>query len=336
MAENTGNSTAGMLDVGDGQAIHWRCEGDSAAPAVLIVHGGPGGAMNLRWGEFFARHGWRRVFFDQRGCGASTPFGITEHNTTEHLVADMERLRAALGIERWLLFGGSWGTTLALSYGIAHPQRCTGFLLRGVFLARREDLDWFLWDVRRVFPDAHAAFLDAIEKAAGRRPASAAQILELAQAPLARRDAAGVSLAIAWNRFEATLSVVKTPTAPAPATAAADAATPPPAASAEDIAASERRAVAMALLERHYIAEVLPPSPLLDGIARIAHLPCHIVHGRYDMVCPADQATLLAAAWPGAGLELVEGAAHATFEPGIAAALQRAADALCARLVAAR
>ncbi|SDV48438.1 alpha/beta fold hydrolase [Chitinasiproducens palmae] len=329
----------GMLDVGDGHAIYWRAEGDPAAPAVLIVHGGPGGALNLRWGEFLPD--WRKIYFDQRGCGRSEPFGSTAYNTTAHLVDDIERLRAHLGIDRWALFGGSWGTTLALAYGLAHPERCTGFLLRGVFLARREDLDWFLWDVRRVFPDAHAAFLDAIEKAAGRRPQSAAEAIALTGAPLAARDRAGVALAVAWNRFEATLSMVRR--APTDASAAkrpeaaqqsAQESEPSSEPSQAEIAASEKRAVAMALLERHYMAEVLPPEPLLDSIERIAHLPCHIVHGRYDMVCLPEQAFALQRRWPGAKLEIAEDAAHATFEPGIAAALHRAAAALRAAVTA--
>ncbi|WP_044042289.1 prolyl aminopeptidase [Caballeronia insecticola] len=310
----------GMLDVGDGHSIYWRAQGPRDAPAMLIVHGGPGGAMNLKWAEVLEQDKWRVVFFDQRGCGKSTPFGRLEHNGIDALVGDMEKLRVALNIERWALFGGSWGTTLGLAYGVAHPERCLGFLLRGVFLARREDIDWFLWDVRRVFPEAHRAFLDAIEAACGTRPTSAPQILALTEAPLARFDEAGTRLARAWTHYETTLSVVNKPEKE------------PSEEEKRPSAEANAAAISMALLERHYMANELPPSPLLPRIGRIAHLPCRIVHGRFDMVCPADQALDLAAHWPGAELTVVNAAGHWTFEPGNVAALRAGAAALAETL----
>jgi proline iminopeptidase len=127
----------GMLDVGDGHAIYWRSQGNPDGPVVVILHGGPGGATNPRWADFFDMARWRVVMFDQRGCGRSTPFGELRANGLSELVEDMEKLRTMLGIEQWAVFGGSWGTTLALAYGACFPQRCTGFLLRGIFLARR-------------------------------------------------------------------------------------------------------------------------------------------------------------------------------------------------------
>lgn len=308
----------GMLEVGEGHAIYWRAQGPRDMPPMLVVHGGPGGAMNLKWAEVLDASKWRIVFFDQRGCGKSTPFGKLEHNGIDALVGDMEKLRVALGIEKWALFGGSWGTTLGLAYGIAHPARCLGFLLRGVFLARRADIDWFLWDVRRVFPDAHRRFLDAIEAACGQRPRSAGEILTLAEAPLARFDDAGARLARAWTAYETTLSVVNKP---APAQEK-------PAEEKKETGESNAPAVSMALLERHYMANELPPEPLLPRVPAIAHLPCHIVHGRFDMVCPADQALELAEHWPGAGLSIVDAAGHWTFEPGNVAALRAGGDAL--------
>jgi proline iminopeptidase len=310
------NFEEGMLDVGDGHVMYWRTQGPKDAPVMLVVHGGPGGAMNVKWAEALEADKWRVVFFDQRGCGKSTPFGKLEHNGIDALVSDMEKLRVALGIEQWAIFGGSWGTTLGLAYGVAHPERCTGFLLRGVFLARREDIDWFLWDVQRVFPEAHRAFLDAIEAACGKRPSNAQEILTLAEAPLARSDEAGARLARAWTQYETMLSIVNKPEKP----------------SAEEekrpSAEANAAAVSMALLERHYMANELPPMPLLPLLPRIAHLPCRIVHGRFDMVCPADQAVALAARWPGAQLSVVDAAGHWTFEPGNIAALKAGAKAL--------
>ncbi|HTJ94037.1 MAG TPA: alpha/beta fold hydrolase [Pararobbsia sp.] len=337
----------GMLDVGDGHSIYWRSHGNDNAPAIVVLHGGPGGAMNLGWSEFLDARKWRVIFFDQRGCGRSTPFGELRGNTLGALVGDIERLRARLGIERWALFGGSWGTTLALAYGAAHADRCLGFLLRGIFLARPEDIQWFLWDVRRIFPDAHDAFLDAIEQACGLRPRNAREILAYAQAPLSKFDAAGAALAQAWTDYEKTLSAVvpiPAPSASAPSASAVaashadaganlgmDAGTPTDAA-----ARNARSAVSMALLERHYMADDLPPEPaLLRHVERFSHLPCHIVHGRFDVVCPADQALALAQAWPGAQLSIVDASGHWTFEPGIAAALRRDAEQLASALACA-
>jgi proline iminopeptidase len=316
----------GMLDVGDGHAIYWRAQGPRDMPAMLVVHGGPGGAMNLKWAEVLDASKWRIVFFDQRGCGKSTPFGKLEHNGIDALVGDMEKLRTLLGIERWALFGGSWGTTLGLAYGVAHPERCLGFLLRGIFLARREDIDWFLWDVRRVFPEAHRNFLDAIETACGQRPRDAQEILTLAEAPLARFDEAGTRLARAWTEYETTLSVVNKPAQEKTETPQA------PAEGKKESGESNAPAISMALLERHYMANELPPAPLLPRVGGIAHLPCQIVHGRFDMVCPADQAFELAEHWPGAQLAIVDAAGHWTFEVGNVAALRAGGEALAKAL----
>ena len=325
----------GMLDVGNGHSIYWRSHGNRQAPAVVILHGGPGGAMNPQWGEFFDPAHWHVIFFDQRGCGKSTPFGELRHNDLPLLVDDMERLRTLLGIERWALFGGSWGTTLALAYGAAFPERCLGFLLRGIFLARQEDMDWFLWDVRRIFPDQHKTFLDAIETASGRRPANVQEILTCAQAPLVRFDQAGITLAHAWSDYEKSLSGLPPAAEPALEPTAASTAAPAVSSAAEKPASHEQPAessaspaVSMALLERHYMADNLPPPPLLAQVPRFAHLPCYIVHGRVDMVCPADQAYALAQVWPDAHLTLVDGAGHWTFAPGISAALRRDAQRL--------
>jgi proline iminopeptidase len=323
----------GMLEVSDGHTIYWRAQGPRDAPAMLVVHGGPGGAMNLKWADALDAAKWRIVFFDQRGCGKSTPFGRLAHNGIDALVGDMEKLREVLGIEKWAIFGGSWGTTLGLAYGVAHPERCLGFLLRGVFLARREDIDWFLWDVRRVFPEAHRAFLDAIEAASGQRPASAQEILKLTEAPLARFDEAGTRLARAWTAYETTLSVVNKPETARSATG--DESPAMPAGDTKETPEADAAAISMALLERHYMANDLPPTPpLLPLVWRVADLPCQIVHGRFDMVCTADQAVELAALWPGAQLAVVDASGHWTFEPGNMAALRAGGAALLAALEA--
>ena len=335
----------GQLDVGDGHAMYWRAHGNPEAPVVLIVHGGPGGALNVSWAKFFDPTRWRVVLYDQRGCGKSTPFGSTEHNGLQDLVGDIEKLRLALGVDKWALFGGSWGTTLALAYGVAYPAYCTGFLLRGVFLARQQDIDWFLWDVKRVFPEAHEAFMDAIETATGHRPRNGSDILSLAGPTLARFDAAGVALARAWSGFEAKLSSVQGIPAAAPAAAptgsrSSAAAASATAAAGEATAApvdpleGQRHAVSMALLEHHYMAHDLPAPNLLGRLGAVSALPCQIVHGRFDMVCPAEQAYLLAQAWPESVLKIVNASGHWTFEPGIEKALFEASAALRADIQA--
>jgi len=312
----------GMLDVGNGHSIYWCSHGNRDAPAVVILHSGPGGAINLEWGKFFDPQLWHMIFFDQRGCGKSTPFGELRHNDLPSLVDDMEHLRTSLGIDRWALFGGSWGTTLALVYGAVFPGRCLGFLLGGIFLARQEDIDWFLWDVRRIFPDKHTLFLDAIASASGRRPHNVKEILTFTGAPLARFDQTAVTLAHAWNDYEAALAGITS--------IAAAAATPLKLAGNDTPAESTASAaISTALLERHYMADKLPPPiPLLLQVPRIAHLPCYIVHGRADMICPSGQAYALAQAWPKAQLSLVDGAGHSIFAQGNAAALRRDAQLL--------
>jgi proline iminopeptidase len=303
----------GWLDVGDGHSIHWLEDGNREGPTVLMVHGGPGGALSRRWGEFFDPTHWRRIHFDQRGCGESRPFGELANNTTGHLVNDMEALRNHLDVDKWFLFGGSWGTTLALAYGLTFPAACAGFLLRGVWLARLEDMEWFLWDVKKIYPEAHERFMRAIETACGKRPQSYQDVLNFTEAPLRSSSEAGKNLAEEWAQYETSMSFLI-----------------PLETSVGSLSEQEKRyTVSMSLLERHFIADVLPHSePILPNLPKIAHLPCHIVHGRMDMVCPVEQAFELAKAWPGSHLQIVEGAGHATFEPGNRDALKRAADAL--------
>jgi proline iminopeptidase len=303
----------GWLDVGEGHSIHWLEDGNREGPTVLMVHGGPGGALSRRWGEFFDPTHWRRIHFDQRGCGDSRPFGELGNNTTAHLVSDMEALRNHLAVDKWFLFGGSWGTTLALEYGLNFPEHCAGFLLRGVWLARPADMEWFLWDVKKVYPEAHERFLRSIETASGKKPRSYQDVLDLTEAPLKSGAESGQKLAEEWAHYEFSMSFLLPREAPVGGLSELE----------------KRHAVSMSLLERHYIADVLPHSePILSRLHKIAHLPCHIVHGRMDMVCPVEQAFEVAKVWPRCSLQIVEGAGHATFEPGNRDALQLAADAL--------
>lgn len=309
----------GLLALDHGHHMYWRRHGNRAGPVVLVLHGGPGGQHNPRAAEFFDPRIWCVVLYDQRGCGRSTPRASTEHNTVVHLVADIECLRVHLGVERWALFGGSWGTRLAISYGVVEPRRCTGFMLRGVFLGRARDIDWFLWDVRRLFPESHARFLDDIEAACGRRPRNVGELLSLAGEVLRDDHPRREDLALAWDDYEYRMASV--------------AGMPAPPQTPGEAADHRARALTIAVLEHHYMADVLPGEPeVLDQLAAITHLPCEIVHGRYDAICLYEQAHDLARAWPAAVLTAAEQSGHWTFAPQMAQLLHGASARLLARI----
>jgi proline iminopeptidase len=245
------------------------------------------------------------VIFDQRGAGRSRPLGELRENTTQHLVGDIETLRRFLGIERWLLFGGSWGSTLALAYAQEHPERVTGCVLRGVFLGRKSEVEWFLTGLRRIFPDAWAAFAEHVpEEERG----------DLLRAYLKRLcdpdPAVHMAAARAWSAYEGSCSTLL----PCPETVASF--------------SQDRMALGLARIEAYYFAHdlFLPKEGLLARMGRVAHIPAEIVQGRYDMICPAETAFELAAAWPGARLTVVPDAGHSALEPGVRRALVEAVE----------
>jgi proline iminopeptidase len=285
--------------------MYWEQAGNKAGQPILFLHGGPGAGAGTVHRRFFDPDHWRIVIFDQRGAGRSKPQGSLRANDTPSLVADIERLRISLDIESWVLFGGSWGSTLALSYAQAHPERVAGMVLRGIFLGRTLELDWFLYGLRTVFPDAHAAF-------AGHVPES--ERGDLLGAYLARLldpdPAVHVPASRAWSCYEGTCSTLL------------------PVGSAVANFARDRAALGLARIEAHYFRNrlFLPPEGLLAGMHRIAHLPGEIVQGRYDMVCPTRSAFDLAAAWPGAALTIVPDAGHSALEPGTRRALIAAVE----------
>ena len=295
----------GYLPLSDGHVMYWEQVGNPRGAAVLFLHGGPGAGAGAVHRRFFDPGFWRTIIFDQRGAGRSRPLGALEANTTAHLVADIEALRWHLGIERWLLFGGSWGSTLALAYAQAHPDRVSGCVLRGVFLGRRAEVEWFLHGVAAVFPDAHAAF-------AGHLPeAERGDLLGGYLRRLTHPDP-GVHMpaARAWSIYEGSCSTLL----PSPDTVASF--------------AQDRTALGLARIEAHYFAHdlFLPPRGLLAGMGRIGSIPAEIVQGRYDMVCPARTAFELAAAWPSARLTVVPDAGHSALEPGVRRALVAAVE----------
>ena len=300
---------SGYLPVSGGHVLYWEQVGNPRGAPVLFLHGGPGAGAGAVHRRFFDPSHWRVVIFDQRGAGRSRPLGSLEANTTPDLVADVETLRRHLGIDRWLLFGGSWGSTLALAYAQAYPDRVGGCVLRGVFLGRREEVDWFLHGLAALFPDAHAAFAGFLPEH------ERGDLLGGYQRRLNDPDpAVHMPAARAWSVYEGSCSTLL----PSPDTVSSF--------------AQDRTALGLARIEAHYFTHrlFLPDEDseggLLGAMGRIAHIPAEIVQGRYDVICPPRTAFALAAAWPSARLTIVPDAGHSALEPGVRRALVAAVE----------
>lgn len=302
---------SGMLSLDGRHRMHWEQSGNPDGFPVVFLHGGPGAGASVAHRRFFDPRFYRIIVFDQRGCGRSKPYADIQDNTTPLLVADMERLRRYLGVDRWLLFGGSWGSTLALAYGIRHPERCAGFVVRGIFLGTRCEVDWFLNGMGTVFPEARRAFLEFLPKAERDDPLAAFHKRLISADPRIHRPAAAV-----WSRYESACSNLY----PKPE---------------DPVAGQDGAALALARIECHYFVNdvFLGDDEIIDGVAAIRHLPAVIVQGRYDMVCPIVSADALARAWPDAEYVVVPDAGHSALEPGIRAALLQATETIKHRLV---
>lgn len=291
---------SGMLELDGLHRMYWEESGNPNGVPVLYLHGGPGGGTSPRARQFFDPQFYRIILFDQRGAGKSQPLGESTANTTPLLIEDIERLRRYLGVTSWYLFGGSWGSTLALAYGEAHPERCRGFILRGIFLCRPQEIDWFLYGVRTVFPEAWRDLVAHVPK--NRQTDLARWFYEALHDP---DPLVHLPLARAWSRFEASCSALR----PNPSL----------------IAHFEEDAVALGIarLETHYFVHggFLAENALLENLHRVRHLPAVIVQGRYDMICPIVTADELARAWPEAHYVVVEDAGHSAWESGITQAL---------------
>ncbi len=302
---------SGWLQTGSAHEVYYEeCGAPNGKPCV-ILHGGPGGAINPTMRRFFDPSRWRMALFDQRGCGRSRPHALLDDNTTWDLVADIERLREKLGVERWTVFGGSWGSTLALAYAIKHPERVEALILRGIFLLTRREVRWFYQEgASMLFPDAWERFLAAIPKAE-HGDLLAAYHKRLINPDPAVQNAA----AAAWSRWEGdTLSIRGPEARPAKFNDASFAA-------------------AFARIECHYFVNggfFDHDGWLLDQIDVIRHIPTWIVQGRFDVVTPLDSAWRLKTAWPEASFEIIWDAGHASTEPGTVSALIKAGDAALA------
>ena len=302
----------GVLEVDHGHRLYWEeCGSPDGLPAVFL-HGGPGSGCEPWHRRFFDPARYRIVLFDQRGSGRSTPHAGLEANTTADLIADIERLRGLLGIGRWVVFGGSWGSTLGLAYAEAHPDRVIGLVLRGIFLCRPRDVQWFYQSgADRLFPEAWSRFLEPIPEAE-RDDLVAAYHRRLTGTDRAQRERA----AQAWSVWEGSTSCLR------------------PNSAVVAHFADPSVAISLARIECHYFRHdsFLEPDQLLRDAGRLAGIPGYIVHGRYDVVCPVEQAVALHQVWPQAELRIVPDAGHSAAEPGIARELVAATDALAGRL----
>jgi len=292
----------GMMAVDELHTIYWEEVGNPEGIPVLFLHGGPGAGLSPQHRRFFDPHGYRVILFDQRGAGKSTPLGEWRNNTTQLLIEDIERLRTMSGIERWLVFGGSWGSTLALAYGEAHPERCLGFILRGIFLCTAAEIDWFLHGVQWFYPELYDEFVALIPEAERSELLQAYARRLLCNDPQVYWPAAR-----AWSRFEGRRVFLLPQDEDQP---------------------SDTLDLGVGRLESHYMANdgFLSDDQLIRNLGQIAHLPAVIVQGRYDVICPPLSAYRLQRAWPGAKLRMIPDAGHGALEIGIARALVAATE----------
>jgi proline iminopeptidase len=288
----------GRLQVSGGHEIYYEQCGNPAGLPVVIIHGGPGGGSNPTMRRFHDPSRYHIILFDQRGCGRSIPHASLEDNTTWDLVVDMERLRTHLGIERWQLFGGSWGSTLAIAYAETNPEHVTGMILRGIFLLRASEIRWFYQDgVNWIYPDAFAAFQKPIPLA------ERGDMVAAYHRRLTHSDRkVQIEAARSWSVFEgSTLSLIQDP-------------------ERLRLFATDTYAIAFARIECHYFMNrgfLKRDDQLLADASRLRRIPGIIVHGRYDVVTPLRNAFDLKAVWPEAELHIVPDAGHAMTEPGI-------------------
>lgn len=294
---------SGMFPAGDGHEIYYELSGNPKGKPVVFLHGGPGSGSGPEHRRFFDPRRYRILVFDQRGAGRSTPIASIENNTTHHLVRDIESLREKLGVKRWVVFGGSWGSTLALAYAAAHPEACVAFVLRGIWLCRKSDIQWWLYGVRSIFTefwDDFANYLPESERG---------DLLENYFKLLVHPDPkVHMPAAANWKTYESRIAAL----IPKPGSEKSQ----------------SLRTLAMSRIEAHYMRNgvFLPEGALIGAVPRFRHVPGVIVHGRYDVICPAEGAVALHRAWPEAEMTMVPDAGHSAMEPGIRKALVAATD----------
>ncbi len=295
----------GFLPLDTRHTMYWEQSGNPSGVPVVFLHGGPGAGASPAHRRLFDPTYYRIIVLDQRGAGRSTPLGEVLDNTTPHLINDLELLRQHLDIEKWLVFGGSWGSTLALAYGEAHPTRCLGLILRGIFLCRKQEIDWFLYGLRQFFPEAWQAFVAPLS------PVERKDILAAYYLRLMNPDpAVHMPAARAWSTYEGSCSTLL----PSPETVR--------------YFSGDTVALGLARMEAHYFSHdiFLPENSLLGNVHKLHDIPATIVQGRYDAVCPIVSADDLHHAWPQAEYIIIDDAGHSVWEPAIQATLIRTTE----------
>lgn len=297
--------STGYLAVEEPHELYWEQCGNPDGVPVVYLHGGPGGGCTPAYRQFFDPDHYRIILFDQRGAGKSTPHASLENNTTEALVSDIEQLREHLNIEKWHVFGGSWGSTLALSYAAEHPDKIISMVLRGIFLMEQDGIDWFLYDNKNVFPEAWEQFVSIIpEEERG-------DLLEAYYQRLTSDDKdVQLEAAISWSLHESSCASLIP--------------------NYEIVTTEEQKqqAIAISVIECHYFRNqmIAPEDSLLNKVDRFRHIPTIIVHGRYDMVCQILSAHRLHMAWPEADYIVVPDGGHSALDPAIRSRLIEATE----------
>ena len=297
--------SSGYLSVDATHNLYWEQSGNPDGVPIVLLHGGPGAGASPVHRRFFDPDHYRIIIFDQRGAGRSAPLGSIENNTTQHLVDDIEALREHLRVEKWHLFGGSWGSTLAMLYAIEHPQRCLSLVMRGIFLCEAEEIDWFLHGIQTIFPEAWEQFTGILDHK------EREDILESYYTRLTHEDPEiQMEAAIRWSLYEGACASLLP--------------------NYETITTNEQKehALALARLEAHYFKhELIPPEDsILKKIDQIRHIPCSIVQGRYDIICPIRTANKLHQEWPEADYGVVPDAGHSALDPALRSRLIEATE----------
>lgn len=295
----------GTLRVDDLHTLYWEECGNPKGVPVVFLHGGPGAGATPTHRRFFDPFDYRIVIFDQRGSGRSTPLGETRRNTTELLVQDIETLREARGVERWHLFGGSWGSTLAIAYAETYPEKCLSLTLRGICLMQKREIDWFLYGIRTLFPEAWEKFASLVPQEERHDLLSA--YCRLFSSPNAEERLQAIR---SWANYESSCSVLR----------------PDP--DGVMVSNDDQHRIGLSLIEAHYFKNnpFNPDTLLLDNAHKLRAIPGVIVQGRYDAICPIITADELHQRWPEATYHIIPDAGHSAMEPGIRTALIEATE----------
>tara|TARA_B000000609_G_scaffold147120_1_gene129777 strand:- start:4183 stop:5127 length:945 start_codon:yes stop_codon:yes gene_type:complete len=285
----------------DGHEIYFEVKGNSSSTPVVFLHGGPGARVVPAHFDFFNPKLFFSILFDQRGCGKSKPFCELKNNNIQNLILDMERLREKLGLQKWILFGGSWGSTLALYYAINYPERCLGLVLRGVFLGTRNEIDWFLCGMRKFYPEAHKLLLKGLNFSELEQPTSDEILKRGSELIFSKNEEVSQKAANAWAKYEMSCSTLDY----------------------REREMSGSSALSLAKIELHYFLNncFLKDNEILDNVKKIRNIPIYIIQGRHDTICPPFTALKLRNKLTNSKLIMVENAGHSAFETGIKNAL---------------